>query len=135
MIKIKRACKPGETNVNGITYDLESYNEALKTFGERIKYGMPVELISQEQYQEHLKNQNCFVDPEKCCGKIIDIYDDYIVIEPNSTYSGKLLMDLIDSGIELNAFMRYIGDKDQTTKVLKVRNIVTFDIMEELNHE
>ena len=133
MVKIKRACKPGETNVNGITYDLESYNEALKRFGETIKYGMPVELISQEQYQEHLKNQYYFVDPEKCCGKIIDIYDDYIDIEPNSTYSGKLLMNLINRGIELNAFMRYIGDKDQTTKVLKVINIITFDIMEAIN--
>lgn len=130
MIKIKRVCKPGETNANGVTYDLDSYNEALKRFGERIKYGISSELFMCKgyRYMDELKRQSFyFVNPENCCGKIVEVTDEYIVIEPNSTDRAATLVQLINDGVELSAFMRYIGDANKTPA--KVINIITFDIM------
>lgn len=129
-IKIKRKCKPGETNVNGLVYDLESYNNAIERFGERIKYGISAELFlcPKYRYMDELKRQSFyFVNPENCCGKIIDVTDEYIVVEPNSTDRAVLFNNIINDGVELSAYMRYIGDN--TITPAKVINIITFDIM------
>lgn len=131
VVKIKRKCKPGEKNVNGVTYDLESYNKAIEKFNERIKHGMPIELFvckHHYQYMDRLKRQGYyFIDPENCCGKIIEVTDDYIVVEPNSLWAGNILKDLIDKGIEISAHMRYTSNS--MTNPTKIINIITFDII------
>lgn len=131
MVRIKRKCKPGETNINGLVYDLESYNNAINKFNERLKYGISAELFlcPKYRYMDELRRQSFyFVNPENCCGKIIEVTDDYVAIEPNSTERAVLFNKLINDGIELSAYMRYIGDT--TVTPVKVINVITFDIME-----
>ena len=54
MVRIKRKCKPGEENINGIIYDLDSYAKAIERFNERIKYGLPVELFVCKYYYQYM---------------------------------------------------------------------------------
>lgn len=128
-IKIERICKPGETNVNGLTYDLVSYNKALEKFKECLScgYGIGVELfLNRHAYPEIIRKNFPFIDKTNSCGKIIDITDEYIVIEPkNEEILNELNKYISDDNIY--AYMRFTGDI--LDKTVFIREIITFDIM------
>lgn len=130
--KIKRITKPGEPNVNGLIYDLESYRKELdwwETYLSESRAELFFCSIGSEYYVQKLKRTGFeFVDLANSCGKIIEITDDYIVIEPLNEAFSKAFDHYIENGYEMNALMRYTGNLDRERKYVYINNIITFDI-------
>lgn len=115
-IKIERICKPGDVNVNGIKYSRDSYDRALEFFNkENLLHPMEIDMYLKDKYL----NGNIGV----MCGKILEVYDDYIVVKPYPEF----VEILTSKEYNPRAYMRYIGELEDD--VACVQSIITFDIL------
>ena len=120
MIKIKRACEPEGVNVNGYSYSIKSYRIALYYFNKVNKeHPLGVDIYLKSQYLGDLRDVLRLE-----CGKILEVDDNYITIEPYPNFISTL------SSEECNpeAYMRYIGVVDEERKIAKICSITAFDI-------
>lgn len=116
-IKIERMCKPGDVNVNGYKYTIESYNKALEKFNERD--------YSPFSYVVHDVNDN--TEYPTICGFVSHVTDDYISLFP----IGNCQQFLLENKDKLKAIMRYIGDNfrdEEDHQLCDIINIIRFDV-------
>ena len=130
LVKIKRKCKPGETDINGISYDIESYRKEVDNLIHNYidsDYYLGAELFFCEgdDYLSILKRSGFnLINPLNCCGKIVEISDDYILVNPLNEKTHRLL-----TKYESEALMRYIGNINEMSSCARILKIITFDIV------
>lgn len=133
IVTIMRACAPGEVNINGVKYTIDSYKKALEEFKSAVSRSEIFFGIT-NPYNEFDYKRFRVADPDSCCADIVEIKDDCVVYE----IPDKKLYDIIKQALEdgiANVQMRYFGtavdkEKDSDDSRLYIINkIVGFDIM------
>lgn len=131
IVTIKRKCIPGDVNVNGCVYTLDSYKKALEGFNESGPKVAEIFFGDRNPYENF--NLTKFAEFKPNCGaSILDIRNDEIDYKIDDEKLLHLLNNLNKEN-KLYAHMRYLGDLDEekSTYDVKVYNIITiygFDI-------
>lgn len=136
ILRIKRKCKPGNTNTYGIIYTVNSYNEVLKNdiiplINKRL-LSSEVFFGNNNPYDDFDDKRFYLIDARNSiCNRIVNVSDEYVDVE----FSNIDLFNIIKENID-NAFMemRYIGKIDDANnytvpKVYNIIKIVAFDIV------
>ena len=138
VLKIKRKCKAGAVNVNGVHYTIDSYRSVLENtiipamkkreLSCEIFFGNynPYEKITSERFFTiNLSNSSC--------NKLISVEDEFICVEFTDDKIYNKLKDMIEHGLIVETTMRYTGDfianEVTGTKLYSVNKIIGFDIM------
>ena len=145
ILHIPRATKPGEVNVNGYKYDIESYNAAYEDFVNRFKFfekpytdffklSVPCEVLyGNDTYNSWPPSRYNIIDPVNSYGvRIVDITDD----ECTLLFTDDRLYEKVKEYKDKNQavmLMRYIAvthpdTSDSYKYTAKIEKINAFDL-------
>lgn len=132
IVTIKRKCIPGEVNVNGCAYTLDSYEKALEKFNESGPKVSEIFFGDRNPYENFNLTRFAEFKPN-CAASILDIRNneiDYKISDEKLLY----LLNNLNKENKLYAHMRYLGDLDEEkstddVKVYNIINIYGFDIL------
>lgn len=132
ILRIKRKCKPGETNINGVTYTVDSYTDVMN---KKIIPMIEKKLLSCEiffnngnPYENFIGSRFGIIDPSNSsCNKVISICDEYVEVEFSDIGMYKIIKEAITSN-KVSADMRYFGEVKEKS-LYDVTQISAFDII------
>lgn len=139
IVTIRRRYEPGDSNIKGKAYSINSYKNAIEKLNEKIKNKeLGAELVVGLSYDEYMnmfsdeRNGIRKINKENVCGTIVEINDKFIKVELKADLNIIKLFEYYEHfKIKPEACMRYLAEKSifAKEKNLNIIDIITFDIV------